>query len=149
MAILAFSRAIAEKAMAACEIDMAAERKIYKDMATQAMKTLMTWPDQVKQRDIRAIRKRLDLFCQKTGWDESPRHIQTYINFSLELLERLKDDLGEHGCTQKKLHAIDALIDTEMAVYNRFTSGIDREYPLCLCAGLKAADVWNSIMEAA
>lgn len=146
MATIAFARAIAEKGIEACDPEMVDERKLYRDMGDQAMVTMKVWPDKITQKDIRKISRTLGEFCTATGWEKGGQHIQTHLNFSLSLLERLKDELKDAGACADKVLAIDALLDAEMAVYRRFSSGRDREYPLCLLSGLKAAAVWNGIM---
>jgi len=149
MAVIAFARAIAEKGVEACELDMTAERALYRKMSDQAMITLRQWPDRIKNRDIVTVKRALDKFCKATGWDNGGRHVQVYVNYSLSLLERLKDELKDNGACVDKVKSVDALIEAEMDIYRRFSTGRDREYPLCLMAGLKAADVWDSIMEVA
>ena len=145
LSTLAFSRAIAEKAIEATEPTMVAERMLYRTMIQASMNALVAWPDKITPKDIRTIKTGLNSFCNTTGWENTGRHIQTYINFSLSLLEKLKESITDPA----KIKAIDQLIDCEMAIYNRFSTGKDREYPLCLKAGLDAAVVWDKIMEAA
>ena len=147
LAVIAFSRAIAEKGIEACEPYMVPERALYRAWSEQAMQTLQTWPDRIRRGDITKIKKAIDQFCRETGWDNGGKHVQTHLNFSLALIEGLKDRLKDRDGNKRKINMIDRLIESQMAVYDRFSTGRDREYPLCLAAGLRAADRWDQIMD--
>lgn len=144
MSMLAFSRAIAEKAIENLDPDKHIERRLYRSMANESMNALTTWPDKIKRKDVADIHKHIDTFCKTIGWDSRGRSIQTYLNFSLTLLERLKENISD----QTRINAIDKLIESLMAVYRHFAwENGNREYPLCFRAGTKAQMIWDAIMD--
>lgn len=133
---------IAQKAME--EPDMLPEdRLLFEQFRREAESLILRWPVRLRSdKEASDIGKHLDRFLQQTHWDEKPRHIQTYVHFICYLLEGVRECVRNED--RRKM--IDDILDAAMKLWERYSSGRDREYEWCLAAGVRAARQWEEIM---
>lgn len=141
--IAAIASGIAAKGME--EPDLAQEdRTLFERLFKASDRLVEAWPVRVRSRkELEAIGNHIEAFTNATKWDNRPRNIQTYCHFIAALFEDAREKVTE----PKRLAMIDDILDASTALWRRYSSGKDREYEWCLWAGIRAANLWEGIME--
>lgn len=117
-------------------------REAYRRLVDTSFMALMKWPGaKITKKAIRQINDHLSEFIVRVGWENKPKHIQTYINFSLMQLEGVREQVKDKH--RKRL--VEDVIDAAMEVYRVYSNGLEKEIPLCMYSGLRASQVWDEV----
>lgn len=140
--IAAMASGIAAKGME--EPDLALEdQALFERLFKASDRLVEKWPVRVRSRkELEAIGDHIEAFTNATKWDARPRNIQTYCHFIAYLFEEARGKVTD----LKRRRMIDDILDASTALWRRYSSGKDREYEWCLQAGIRAAMLWEGII---
>lgn len=140
----AFASAIAERQLDT-QTDLATEdRALFEDLQKASKSAFFSWPlfSELTDKDIRKMQSALAAFLNRVQRDTRKIHIQTAINFTLgQMTDLLETTIADPG----RRYIIESIAKVSSAIYTRYSSGKDREYPLCIQAGLNAGRMWDDV----
>lgn len=144
----ALSKIASASAIAASAIERAFDTEdvfMWKRLDTAAMDAMRAFPGKLSKKEMAILQSKLSEFFGRMGWEDKPKHPQTMLIFSSELLSNLRYELVQHNADISRIKALDRLIEAEVNIYDYYQSQARREYALCNVSGLAAADEWERI----
>lgn len=141
----AFADAIASAQVKEMAEDSARRSALIR-MQIAARNLLVQWPGRMlTDKEAFKLHKRLKLFTEAVNWEYSSVHIQSMLNFSLA---QITDMIEQHIIDPHRLRLLVELGQAELDAYFAFTeTPHDCERPECIEEGLKAAKMWEMIVE--